>query len=85
MKPCSIVTQADSVHSVAEPRSIILAVISAKNDLANQIVLKMAREADPTGNRTMGEQNRHHLDIHLDWRLRYWLTLPQASSRSLTT
>lgn len=39
---------------MAEPRSIILAVISAKNDLANQIVLKMAREADPTGNRTMG-------------------------------
>ncbi|KAL1881850.1 hypothetical protein Daus18300_000903 [Diaporthe australafricana] len=37
-----------------EPRSVILAVISAKNDLANQMVLKMAKEADPTGQRTMG-------------------------------
>ncbi|KAL2290453.1 hypothetical protein FJTKL_15553 [Diaporthe vaccinii] len=37
-----------------EPRSVILALISAKNDLANQIVLKMAKEADPAGQRTMG-------------------------------
>ena len=28
-------------------RSIILAVISAKNDYANQIVLKLARDVDP--------------------------------------
>lgn len=53
-----MVTQANSVPPVAEPRSVILAVISAKNDLANQIVLKMAKEADPTGNRTMGELTR---------------------------
>lgn len=37
-----------------EPRSIILAVISAKNDYANQIVLKLARTADKDGNRTLG-------------------------------
>ena len=37
-----------------EPRSIILAVISAKNDYANQIVLKLARAADKKGNRTLG-------------------------------
>ena len=37
-----------------EPRSIILAVVSAKNDYANQIVLKLARIADPRGNRTLG-------------------------------
>jgi hypothetical protein len=37
-----------------QSRSIILAVISAKNDFANQIVLKLARTADPSGNRTMG-------------------------------
>ncbi|OCL14499.1 hypothetical protein AOQ84DRAFT_330949 [Glonium stellatum] len=36
------------------PRSIILAVISAKNDRANQIVLKYAREIDPQGDRTLG-------------------------------
>ncbi|KAI8628485.1 dynamin family protein [Xylariaceae sp. FL1651] len=37
-----------------QPRSIILAVISAKNDFANQIVLKLARAADKSGTRTMG-------------------------------
>ncbi|KAM3498285.1 hypothetical protein MY10362_008383 [Beauveria mimosiformis] len=37
-----------------ESRSIILAVVSAKNDYANQIVLKLAREADPRGTRTLG-------------------------------
>ncbi|KKK14665.1 dynamin GTPase, partial [Aspergillus ochraceoroseus] len=37
-----------------EPRSIILAVISAKNDYANQIVLRLARDADKSGNRTLG-------------------------------
>lgn len=45
----------DVVQSyMKEPRSIILAVISAKNDYANQIVLKLARAADRKGNRTMG-------------------------------
>ncbi|KAI1324047.1 dynamin family protein [Xylariaceae sp. FL0255] len=37
-----------------QARSIMLAVISAKNDFANQIVLKLVRQADPSGNRTMG-------------------------------
>jgi GTPase SAR1 family protein len=37
-----------------EPRSIILAVVSAKNDYANQIVLKLARTADRAGTRTLG-------------------------------
>ena len=37
-----------------ERRSIILAVVSAKNDHANQIVLKLARQADPKGMRTIG-------------------------------
>ncbi|RDW63576.1 putative vacuolar sorting protein VPS1 [Coleophoma cylindrospora] len=37
-----------------EPRSIILAVVSAKNDYANQIVLKLARAADKNGIRTLG-------------------------------
>ena len=37
-----------------EPRSIILAVASAKNDYANQIVLKLARVADKKGVRTLG-------------------------------
>jgi GTPase SAR1 family protein len=35
-------------------RSIILAVVSAKNDYANQIVTKYARDLDPWGTRTLG-------------------------------
>ncbi|KAJ5556739.1 dynamin family protein [Penicillium frequentans] len=45
----------DVVQSyMKQPRSIILAVVSAKNDFANQIVLKLARDADPSGKRTLG-------------------------------
>ncbi|KAF2158470.1 hypothetical protein M409DRAFT_71632 [Zasmidium cellare ATCC 36951] len=35
-------------------RSIVLATVSAKNDYANQVVLKMAQEVDPRGVRTLG-------------------------------
>ena len=35
-------------------RSIILAVVSAKNDYANQVILKLAKEVDPLGGRTLG-------------------------------
>ncbi|KAI1408675.1 P-loop containing nucleoside triphosphate hydrolase protein [Hypoxylon sp. FL1857] len=37
-----------------QKRSIILAVVSAKNDFANQVVLNFAREVDKRGSRTMG-------------------------------
>ncbi|KAF2835511.1 hypothetical protein M501DRAFT_437516 [Patellaria atrata CBS 101060] len=37
-----------------QPRTIILAVVSAQNDYANQEVLKMARNFDPNGERTLG-------------------------------
>ena len=36
------------------PRSIVLAIISARNDYANQIVLKLAKEVDQPGLRTLG-------------------------------
>ena len=36
-----------------KPRSIILAVVSAKNDFANQIVTRYARELDSNGLRTL--------------------------------
>lgn len=39
---------------MANPRSIVLAVVSAKNDYANQIVTKFARQVDPQGLRTLG-------------------------------
>jgi len=35
-------------------RSIVLAVVSAKNDYNNQIVTKYARDFDPDGKRTLG-------------------------------
>ena len=35
-------------------RSIILAVVSAKGDLAMQVITKLAREIDPHGQRTLG-------------------------------
>ncbi|KAK8129401.1 interferon-induced GTP-binding protein Mx [Apiospora kogelbergensis] len=37
-----------------ESRSIMLAVVSAKNDFANQVVLKLVRSVNPAGNRTLG-------------------------------
>ena len=47
------------VHKLVESymkneRSIILAVVSAMNEFANQIVLKKARTVDPNGQRTIG-------------------------------
>ncbi|OAA44735.1 Dynamin [Cordyceps fumosorosea ARSEF 2679] len=43
-----------TIRYMKEPRSIILAVVSAKNDYVNQIVLKLASKADPGGKRTLG-------------------------------
>ena len=39
---------------IAEKRTIILAVVSAKNDYANQIILERCRSFDPEGTRTLG-------------------------------
>ena len=39
---------------IKEKRTIIMAVISAKNDYANQIILNKCREVDPKGHRTLG-------------------------------
>ncbi|KAH5305099.1 hypothetical protein HBI23_182960 [Parastagonospora nodorum] len=36
------------------PRTIVLAVVSAKNDAANQIILNLIKKMDPTGSRTLG-------------------------------
>ena len=40
-------------------RSIILAVISARSDYANQIVLKLASAANKKGNRTLRVVTKH--------------------------
>lgn len=39
---------------VSRPNSIILAVTAGTNDIANSDALKLAREVDPDGNRTIG-------------------------------
>ncbi|RDI85785.1 hypothetical protein Vi05172_g4091 [Venturia inaequalis] len=39
---------------ISEKRTIILAIVSAKNDYANQIILKTCRKYDPEGARTLG-------------------------------
>jgi GTPase SAR1 family protein len=41
-------------HYISNPRTIILAVVSAMNDAANQVILKRAKEHDPNGRRTLG-------------------------------
>jgi GTPase SAR1 family protein len=52
-------TGADRVRDLVQgymedPRSIILAVVSAKNDWENQVVFKHAQQIDPTSSRTLG-------------------------------
>ncbi|KAK1043646.1 hypothetical protein LTR74_018407 [Friedmanniomyces endolithicus] len=39
---------------IKEKRTIIMAVVAAKNDYANQIILKKCRDNDPKGKRTIG-------------------------------
>ncbi|KAF2479882.1 P-loop containing nucleoside triphosphate hydrolase protein [Neohortaea acidophila] len=39
---------------ISEKRTIMLAVVSAKNDYANQVILKKCRDVDPKGLRTLG-------------------------------
>lgn len=41
-------------HYITQPRTICLAVVSAKNDYSNQLILEKVREVDPDGNRTLG-------------------------------
>ena len=48
-----IVSQLVSAY-INNKRTIILAVVTAKNDYANQIILQRARQVDPQGNRTLG-------------------------------
>jgi len=42
------------MHYISNPNSIIVAVSAANNDLANSDALKLAREVDPFGARTLG-------------------------------
>jgi GTP-binding protein EngB required for normal cell division len=43
-----------SERYMSEPRSIVLAVLSAKNDYANQEIMQTLKKIDPSGKRTLG-------------------------------
>jgi replication fork clamp-binding protein CrfC len=48
------ITKNMALAYVKEPRTIILAVVPANADLSTSDALKMAKEIDPTGTRTLG-------------------------------
>jgi hypothetical protein len=50
---------------ITKPNSIILAVTAANTDLANSDGLKMAREVDPEGSRTIGVLTK--VDLMCEW------------------
>ncbi len=84
---------------ISNERTIILAVISAKNDYANQIILEHCRDTDPAGNRTLGiiikpgflkrdsenEQNWINLALNTDVKFeRGWHFLKNRSDEELS-
>jgi GTPase SAR1 family protein len=50
---------------ISNPRTIILPIVSAKNDYANQIILNRARDVDKHGSRTLGIITKPD-DLHPD-------------------
>ncbi|KAI1878828.1 hypothetical protein JX265_003005 [Neoarthrinium moseri] len=78
----------DTVRSMVEkymarPRSIILAVVSAKNEYVLQEVTSMAKQADPEGLRTMGLVTKPDtLDVGSDPE-GYWVRLVQNTEVEL--
>ena len=81
-------TDVDTVRSMVEkymarPRSIILAVVSAKNEYVLQEVTSMAKHADPKGLRTMGLITKPDtLDVGSDSE-GYWVSLAQNTEVEL--
>jgi GTP-binding protein EngB required for normal cell division len=68
---------------MARPRSIILAVVSAKNEYVLQEVTSMAKHADPEGLRTMGLITKPDtLDVGSDTEA-YWVRLAQNTEVEL--
>lgn len=59
------------------PRTIILAVVTAKNDYANQIVLKHCQSIDPEGSRTLGIVTKPDTLTEGSANQRTWLDLAQ--------
>ena len=59
------------------PRTIVLAVITAKNDYANQIVLKQCQTIDPSGRRALGIITKPDTLTEGTANQRSWLDLAQ--------
>ena len=50
---------------VQNPRTIILAVVQANNDIANQSIIRKSKQHDPAGTRTLGVISKYFRDeIH---------------------
>jgi hypothetical protein len=65
------------IDYMKNPRTIILAVITAKNDYANQIVLKHCQSIDPSGRRTLGVVTKPDTLTEGSANQRAWLDLAQ--------
>jgi vacuolar protein sorting-associated protein 1 len=61
------------IKYIAKPNAIILAVTAANTDLANSDGLKMARDVDPEGTRTIGVLTK------VDLMLVLWKVTPVSS------
>ncbi|KAF2748951.1 GTP-binding protein [Sporormia fimetaria CBS 119925] len=59
------------------PRTIILAVVSAKNDFANQIITKYCRDVDPKGHRTLGIITKPDILVEGTKNQQNWLDIAQ--------
>lgn len=69
-------------HQIVEeylqnPRTIILAVVSALNDVLNQAITQKARDHDPDGSRTMGILTKVDAVSNVAQREKQWLDLAQ--------
>jgi hypothetical protein len=62
---------------ISNPRSIILAVVSASNDAENQVILRKAKQIDPEGKRTFGIITKPDLTGEGSDHRKSWIDLAQ--------
>ncbi|KAI6269017.1 hypothetical protein MCOR27_009913 [Pyricularia oryzae] len=49
-----VIEQVSALMEIRGSRTIVLAVVQATNDIANQVIIQLARQYDPEGQRTVG-------------------------------
>jgi GTP-binding protein EngB required for normal cell division len=54
---------------IHKPRALILAVFTCKDEMENQAIFHMAREADPTGSRTIGVLTKPVCEFNFNQRI----------------